>query len=161
MKMSSFNPYSDGRCSRRQQSPAGREVCRVSILVVVEDALEEVASMQLSGCIMVSILVVVEDALEGRLCFQLREAQGVSILVVVEDALEELDCILIGKNTNTFQSLLWWKMLSKTLGDAVDIVEYNVSILVVVEDALEVSPEARAIAEQKFQSLLWWKMLSK
>ena len=62
--------------------------------------------------------------------------EKVSILVVVEDALEGTGRLNKGRR-RVFQSLLWWKMLSKRCG-----------LWLLLHHVV-------------FQSLLWWKMLSK
>ena len=160
-----FNPCCCGRCSRREVregknyrflrlqslllwkmlSKTLRNLRSfknpVSILVVVEDALEDYPKRWGSSTSFVSILVVVEDALEidgevlllksirgfnpccgGRcsrslLCFGwLFLGLLVSILVVVEDALEDYIPPAISKSVGMFQSLLWWKMLSNCSG---------------------------------------------
>ena len=56
---------------------------------MVEDALEALWSLIAFASCCVSILVVVEDALEDTILEALQLIQPVSILVVVEDALEE------------------------------------------------------------------------
>ena len=55
----------------------------------------------------------------------------------MEDALEET-VVKTKVQDVLFQSLLWWKMLSKLLVDIGLYIFLSVSILVVVEDALEV-----------------------
>ena len=73
-------------------------------------------------------------------------------------------------NPSVFQSLLWWKMLSKVGIFKPELLPQLVSILVVVEDALELFWTLLPFEVQLLpignptpggQSLLWWKMLSK
>ena len=84
----------------------------VSILVVVEDALEALITSIDRMKLSVSILVLMEDALEDKAHKKSEYFFGVSILVVVEDALEDFDNFRI-EVQQLFQSLLLWKMLGK------------------------------------------------
>ena len=108
----SFNPCFNGTCFRTYQIRTDRAYFFVSILVLMELALERCVVIPCMEGIAVSILVLMELALEQIQLFLRLSTLIVSILVLMELALERCSTSLI------------------------DIVE-SVSILVLMELALE------------------------
>ena len=156
----------------------GRPTWPVSILVVVEDALELIWILLPFE---VQLLPIGNPTPGGQslLWWKMLSKHtragvvgliyGVSILVVVEDALElfwtllpfEVQLLPIGNPTPGGQSLLWWKMLSKNNQN-----QYTMSKLCFNPCCGGRCSRSGARAELQFgrsmfQSLLWWKMLGK
>ena len=107
-----FNPCFRGRCSGRHSSIILLRNWGVSILVFVEDALEDAG-----GCILSLLLAGFNPCFRGRCSGSILNSivlmdLFVSILVFVEDALEGI-LQLYSSETGEFQSLFSWKMLWK------------------------------------------------
>ena len=134
----------------------------VSILVLVDVALEPVRPSCGRLIIWVSILVLVDVALEpetrmpGR-----RRISNVSILVLVDVALEPCGCQIVASSMRKFQSLFSWMSLLNRVRDRHESDDIGqVSILVLVDVALE--PEWFNDFRDcitRFQSLFSWMSL--
>ena len=104
----------------------------------------------------VSILLLVDGALEAYLFLRSGLFDWVSILLLVDGALEVV-FPEIAFRVNMFQSYFWWMVRWKVQFAAVDRGWVFVSILLLVDGALE-APRGPflLLLRRKFQSYFWW-----